>query len=169
MALAPQMLSFLLQGRTRAMHKYKYWLTNERDSSSGSPATPHKPSNSSAAATDTQQHQEMNQCCQGQHQQQSTSESIDKRHGDASVHGFCECGRLCISDFRITDTDAHSYRHKDQMKVLVDQGKEKRDRYLACCRELCKDFTTIVYTVDVMANRETKMAEKRLVSHLAKK
>ena len=99
----------------------------------------------------------------------TSSESIDKKRVDDSVHVFCECGRLCISDFRITDTDAHSYRHKDQMKVLVDQGKEKRDRYLECCRELCKDFTTTVYTVDVMANRETKMAEKRLVSHLAKK
>ena len=98
-----------------------------------------------------------------------SSESIDKKRGDDSVHGFCECGCLCIFDFRITDTDAHSYRHKDPMNVPVDQEKEKRDRYLKRCHELCKDFTTIVYYVNDMANREIKMAEKQLVSHLSKK
>ena len=85
------------------------------------------------------------------------------------IHGFWERGRLCIFDIRVTDTDARSYRHKDPMKVLEAQEQEKKDKYLKTCHELHKDFTPMVYSVDGMAGREARMAEKRLASYLANK
>ena len=55
------------------------------------------------------------------------------------------------------------------MKVPADQEKEKKDRYVKCCHELNKDFTPMVYSVNGMARREAKMAEKYLASYLAEK
>ena len=97
---------------------------------------------------------------------QSTS-SVDEKRGDAGVHGFWQNGRLCIFDVRITDTDARSYRNKCPLKCLESHEKEKKDKYLATCQELRKDFTPLVYSVDGMAGREAKMAEKRVASNLA--
>jgi hypothetical protein len=54
-------------------------------------------------------------------------------------------------------------------KVLADQEQEKKNKYLATCHELRKDFTPLVYSVDGMAGREAKMMEKRLASYLANK
>ena len=70
---------------------------------------------------------------------------------------------------RITDTDAKSYRKKDLGKVLLQHEKEKKDKYLRTCLELRKDFTPMVYSVDGIAGREARNAEKRLATHLASK
>ena len=70
---------------------------------------------------------------------------------------------------RITDTESRSYRNRDFRKVLASQEKEKKDKYLASCHEMRKDFTPLVYSVDGIAGREAKAAEKRLASYLAKK
>ena len=70
---------------------------------------------------------------------------------------------------RITDTESRSYRNRDFEKVLALQEKEKKDKYLASCHEMRKDFTPLVYSVDGIAGREAKAAEKRLASYLAKK
>jgi hypothetical protein len=40
---------------------------------------------------------------------------------------------------RIMDTDARSYRKKEFLKVLEQQEKEKRDKYLHNCLEMWKD------------------------------
>ena len=85
------------------------------------------------------------------------------------MHGFWANGRQCIFDVRITDTDARSYRRKDPQKVIADQEKERKDKYLNACLERRKDFTPLVYSVDGIAGKEAKGAEKRLASHLAKK
>ena len=92
-----------------------------------------------------------------------------EERGDASCHGFWECGRDTIFDMRITDTDARSYRKKEPTKVLEQQEKEKKDKYLRTCLELRKDFTPMVYSVDGIAGREARNAEKRLATHLASK
>ena len=94
---------------------------------------------------------------------------IDDTRGDAGVHGFWQHGRPCIFDIRITDTDARSYRNTDPMKVLATQEKEKKGKYLRACHEQRKDFTPLVYSVDGIAGREAKAAEKRLACHLAQK
>ena len=99
---------------------------------------------------------------------QSTPDPDEKR-ADVGVHGFWQNGRPCLFDIRVTDTDARSYRHKEPAQVLADQEQEKKDKYLATCHELRKDFTPLVYSVDGMAGREAKAAERRCASMLAKK
>jgi hypothetical protein len=94
---------------------------------------------------------------------------ITGERGDAGVHGFWERGRPCIFDVRITDSDARSYRNKDVAKVLAAQEKEKKDKYLQSCLARRKDFTPLVYTVDGIAGREAKSAEKHLATMLATK
>jgi hypothetical protein len=94
---------------------------------------------------------------------------ITGERGDAGVHGFWERGRPCIFDVRITDTDARSYRNKEVSKVLAMHEKEKKDKYLQTCLALRKDFTPLVYTVDGIAGREAKSAEKHLATALAVK
>jgi len=70
---------------------------------------------------------------------------------------------------RITDTQSRSYRNEDYQKVLAQQEKEKKKQYLCPCLEMRKDFTPLVYSVDSIAGREAKNAEKRLAYHLSEK
>ena len=70
---------------------------------------------------------------------------------------------------RITDTDARSYQKKEFSKVLEQHEKDKKDKYLQTCLEMRKDFTPMVYSVDGIAGRESRNAEKRLATHLAGK
>ena len=95
--------------------------------------------------------------------------AITGERGDAGVHAFWKRGRTAIFDVRITNTESRSYRNRDFEKVLASQEKEKKDKYLASCHEMRKDFTPLVYSVDGIAGREAKAAEKRLASYLAKK
>jgi hypothetical protein len=99
-----------------------------------------------------------------QHQPVATEE-----RGNASCHGFWECGRTTIFDMRITDTDAQSFQKKEFGKVLEQHEKEKKDRYLQNCLEMRNDFTPMVYSVDGIARREARNVEKRLATHLAGK
>ena len=87
--------------------------------------------------------------------------------GDKGVHGFWKRGRTCIFDIRITDTECQSTRNQDPEKVLAKHELEKKRKYLAACHERRRDFTPLVYSVDGMASRETKEAEKQLARKLA--
>jgi hypothetical protein len=69
----------------------------------------------------------------------------------------------------ITDTDARSYRKKEFEKVLLQQEKEKKDKYLQTCLEMRKDFTPMVYLVDGNVGREARNAKRRLATHLTSK
>ena len=95
--------------------------------------------------------------------------SVTGERGDASYHGFWEHGRNTIFDIRITDTEAPSERNQDFTKVLAAHEKEKKKKYLAPLHAQRKDFTPMIYSVDGIAGREAKSAEKRLVSALAEK
>jgi len=88
---------------------------------------------------------------------------------DASAHGFWQRGPTAIFDVRITDTHSHSYRNKDYQKVLVQQEKEKKNQSIRRCLEMQKDFTPLIYSVDGIAGREAKNAEKCLAYHLSEK
>ena len=94
---------------------------------------------------------------------------VNEDRGDASCYAFWQRGRDCIFDVRITDTEAPSHRNKDPAKVLEAQEKAKKAKYLRQCHENRKDFTPLVYSVDGMAGREARNAEKRLGHHLAVK
>ena len=76
---------------------------------------------------------------------------------------------IIMPDMHITDTDAHSYQKKEFAKVLEQHEKEKKDKYLQNCLEMRKDFTPMIYSVDGIAGREARNAEKRLATHLASK
>jgi len=66
-------------------------------------------------------------------------------------------------------TDTRSYRKKEFAKVLEQHEKEKKDKYLQNCLEMRKDFTPMVYSVDGIAGRKARNAEKRLATHLGGK
>jgi len=101
----------------------------------------------------------------------STAQAHDltEERGDAAVGGFWQRRRDCIFDFRITDTDQHSYRNTEPQKCLAKMEKEKKDKYLRSCHEQRKDFTPMVYSIDGLRGREAAFAEKKLASHLAER
>ncbi len=70
---------------------------------------------------------------------------------------------------RITDTDAQIYWKKEFAKVLEHHEKEKKDKYLQNCLEMRMDFTPMVYSVNGIAIREARNAERRLATHLVGK
>ena len=69
----------------------------------------------------------------------------------------------------ITDTQSCSYWNNDYQKAHAQQEKEKKNQYLRPCLEMRKDFIPLVYSVDGIAGREAKNAEKRLAYHLTEK
>ena len=99
----------------------------------------------------------------------NAARNITEERGDASVQGFWERRRTAVFDMRITDTDSRSQRNTDPAKILARHEKEKKNKYLHSCLEQRRDFTPMVYSVDGLAGREAKAAEKRLAGHLSAK
>ena len=93
----------------------------------------------------------------------------DGSRGDVSAHGFWHRGRTAIFDVRITDTDAKSYGNTASAKLLERAAREKRDKYEDACLERRKDFTPLVYSVDGLAGKAARAAERRLAALLAAK
>ena len=93
----------------------------------------------------------------------------DEARGDVKAHGFWKRGRGTIFDIRITDTDARSYGNTDSRKILECHAREKKSKYEEACLERRRDFTPMVYSVDGLASKETRAAERRLASMLASK
>ena len=92
-----------------------------------------------------------------------------EERGDLAIHGFVQRSKTAILDFVITDTDAPSYGHQPSKKVLEKAAKRKKDKYLEACRERRRDFIPMAYSVDGLAGKEARAAEKRLASLLASK
>ena len=61
---------------------------------------------------------------------------------------------------RITDKECHSYWNKDHATVLALHEREEKDKYLASCHEMKKNFTLMVYSVDGITGREAKATER---------
>jgi hypothetical protein len=101
---------------------------------------------------------------------QTDQTPLTSERGDASAHGFWQRGCSAIFDVQIMDTQSYSYWNKDYQKVLAQQEKEKKNQYLRPCLEMRKDFTPLlVYSVDGIAGRAAKNAEKHLAYHLSEK
>ena len=130
-----------------------------QSTSAAPPAVPPTPPNTTTTPQNGQQ----------QGQQPVEAPVRPGERGDASCHGFWKRGREAIFDVRITDTECRSNRNRCYTKVLASQEKEKKDKYLASCHEMRKDFTPLVYSVDGIAGREARAAEKRLAQYLSKK
>jgi len=93
----------------------------------------------------------------------------EEQRGDLGVHGFHTRQMTTIFDFVITNTDGPSYGRQPSKKVLERAEKRKKDKYLEACRERRRHFTPMAYSVDGMAGKEARAAEKRLASILASK
>eukprot|EP00804_Cyclotella_cryptica_P019798 CCRYP_009693-RA/>CCRYP_009693-RA protein AED:0.29 eAED:0.30 QI:0/0/0/1/0/0.14/7/0/1059 len=93
----------------------------------------------------------------------------EEARGDVSAHGFWQKGRSTIFDVRITDTDSKSYGNTASDKLLERFAQLKRDKYEEACLERRKDFTPLCYSVDGMACKAARAAERRLASLLSVK
>ncbi len=95
--------------------------------------------------------------------------TFDEERGDLLIRGFWARGTDAIIDVRVTDTDAKSYRSKDPHKVLAQQEKEKKRKYLQPCLAQRKHFTPFVVSTDGLLGREATELLKRLSLRLADK
>ena len=93
----------------------------------------------------------------------------DEARGDVLAHGFWQRARGTVFDIRLCDTDARSYGNTDSSKILERAAKEKKTKYEAACLERRRDFTPLIYSVDGLASKDTRAAEKRLACLLSKK
>jgi len=92
-----------------------------------------------------------------------------QKRGDVAAHSFWTRGMTTIFDIRITDTDARLFRNKDPSKVLGQQAKAKKDKYLETCLQSRRHFTPLVFSMDGLREKETVAAGKRLSRLLAEK
>jgi hypothetical protein len=70
---------------------------------------------------------------------------------------------------RVTDTDAKSYHSCDPHKVLAQQERKKKKKYLDPCLEQRKHFTPFVVSADGLLGRKAAKLLERLALHLADK
>jgi hypothetical protein len=74
--------------------------------------------------------------------------SGDKDCEDLLICGFWAHGTDTIADVRVTDTDAKSYCSRDPHKVLAQQERKKKKKYLDACLEQRGHFTPFVVSPD---------------------
>jgi hypothetical protein len=87
--------------------------------------------------------------------------------GDVGAHGFWRRGHTAIFDIHITDTDAESYLRSSQSKILSNQEKAKKRKYLEPCLQRRRHFTLLVFLADGMRAPEMSAATKQLAKLLA--
>ncbi len=93
----------------------------------------------------------------------------DEARGDVGAHGFWKRGRTTIFDVQVCDTDAKSYGNRDSKKVLESAACRKKDKYEKACLKQSQHFTPMIYSVDGMADKHARTAEKRIAGILAAK
>ena len=93
----------------------------------------------------------------------------DEARGDVGAHGFWKRGRTAIFDVQVCDTDAKCYGNRESKKVLESAARRKREKYEEACLERRRDFTPMLYSVDGMADKLARAAEKRIAGLLAAK
>ncbi|KAL7474030.1 hypothetical protein ACHAW6_000029, partial [Cyclotella cf. meneghiniana] len=93
----------------------------------------------------------------------------EEARGDALAHSFWNRGRGTVFDVRICDTDSRSYSNTSLSKILDQHAKEKKDKYGTACLDRRRNFAPLVYSVDGMASKDARMAERCIAWLLAKK
>ena len=86
-----------------------------------------------------------------------------------AVHGFWRRGTTTIFDVRVTDVDSASKSKQDPKKILAQQEREKKSKYVEHCQARRRHFTPLVFSVDGLRGAEAESATKRLSSLLASK
>jgi hypothetical protein len=93
----------------------------------------------------------------------------DGLRGDILVRGLFQRGLESIVDVRVTDTDAASYRNRDPAKILANQEKEKKSKYLQSCLDQRRSFIPFVVSTDGMLGYEANNLIKCIAQKLADK
>ncbi len=93
----------------------------------------------------------------------------DKARGDVGAHGFWKQGRTAIFDVQVCNTDTKSYGNRESKKVLEGAARRKKEKYEEACLGRHQDFTPMIYSVDGMADKHARAAEKRIAGLLAAK
>jgi hypothetical protein len=88
----------------------------------------------------------------------SSYKESNENWGDKGVLGFWKCGRTCIFEVMITDTEGRTSQNQEPEPVLAKCEHMKRNKHLVPCLERRRDFTLLVYSFDRIAGR--KMAEE---------
>ena len=70
---------------------------------------------------------------------------------------------------RVTDLDAKSHRNKDPEKVLVNQEREKKRKYLEPCLQQRRSFVPFVVSTDGMLGPEAQQVLRKIAQRLARK
>ncbi len=93
----------------------------------------------------------------------------EARGQDVGAHSFWKRGKTTIFDIQVCDTDAKSYGNRDSKKVLEGAPCRKKDKYEEACLKRRRDFTPMIYSVDGIADKHARAAEKRIAGILAAK
>jgi hypothetical protein len=88
---------------------------------------------------------------------------------DVGAHGFWKQARTAIFNVQVCDSDAKSYGYCKSKKVLEGAARRKKDKYEQACLERCQVFTPMIYSVDGMADKHARTAERRIAGMLATK
>ena len=96
-------------------------------------------------------------------------EVLNGLRGDLRVRGLFERQTDAIFDIRVKNTDAPSYRQKAVAKVLEEDEKDKKRKYLKECLARRLHFVPFVCSVDGVFAREATSFLKRLAGNLAEK
>jgi hypothetical protein len=89
--------------------------------------------------------------------------------GNLLIRGFWAHRTDAIINVRVTDTDAKSYCLRNLHKVLAQQERKKKRKYLNACLEQHKHFTPFVVSTDGLLGCEAAELLKRLALRLADK
>ncbi len=93
----------------------------------------------------------------------------DEARGDVGAHGFWKQGRTAIFYVQVCNTDAKSYGNRDSKKVLEGAAHMKKEKYEEACLERRRDFTPMIYSVNGMADKHARAAEKWIAGLLVAK
>ncbi len=92
-----------------------------------------------------------------------------KARGDVGVHGFWKRERTIIFDVQICNTNTKSYGNCTPKKVLESPALKQKNKYEEACLKRHQDFTPMIYSVNGMADKHARAAEKQIAGILAAK
>ena len=95
--------------------------------------------------------------------------NTEEIRGDILIRGCFARQTDLIVDIRVTDLDAASHQLKSPEKVLAQQEREKKKKYLKACLEQRRHFAPFVVSADGMKGKEAKALLQTLSARLATK
>ena len=97
------------------------------------------------------------------------SENQKVLRADLLIRGVRYPQETASVDIRVTDTEAKSYSNRNPEDVLENCADEKRRKYSEASQEKHIAFTPLIFSVDGLMARESKIFLSRLTDRLASK